>query len=304
MEKNFIDCRQTALTKSKLSLVYVDITQSAKELERSHLCGPTAGLVQSDALAAVALLGAELNRKEEAITLRFRVSGPVAGLLVENTYNGGLRGYTHNKVLNALDARDKISDEDALGELAQMTVVRSIPGKTISSAMIDVHPASISKGMHQYLNKSLQRKAEVVIAVASTVSGVTYAKAFMFERMPDGDSKAFKKLSGGFKDGSTKQALIGAHSLEELCSMLKIGDCKLNIPQSLRFKCRCSAERVESMVGGLPDADLKDMFKSSEITQIICHMCGTGYNVGKELLWSILEKRGHDIEVGEHSDYD
>ncbi|MDA3927248.1 MAG: Hsp33 family molecular chaperone HslO [Kiritimatiellae bacterium] len=299
MKQTITDNRQTALTKLKLLLTYVDITNSAKELERSHLSGPTAGLVQSDALAAVALLGAEFSQKDEAISLRFRVSGPVAGLLVETTFEGGLRGYTHNKILNDLDARETITDEDALGELAQMTVVRSIPGKTLSNAMIDIHPASIRDGLHEYLNKSLQRKADVNIAVKSTVEGVTYAKAFMIECMPDGDLNAFKKLTAKIKDGSLKKKLVKACNLEDLCSLLKIDDYKLNDVQPLKFKCRCSAERVEAMVNGLPDDDIKDMLKSSEEIQIVCHMCGNGFRVGKSLLWSVLEKRGHDLEFEE-----
>ena len=304
MEEDLKDVRQTALTKSKLILTYVDITNSAKELERSHLCGPTAGLVQSDALAAVALLGADLSQKEESVALRFRVSGPVAGLLVESTFEGGLRGYTHNKVLNELDSRDEISDEDALGELAQMSVVRSIPGKTLSSAMIDVYPASICKGMCDYLNKSLQRRADVVIAVKSTVEGVIYAKAFMVECMPDGDPKAFKKIVLKIKKGVVQKALVTVQNLEDLCGVLDADESKLNEPQPLRFQCRCSPERVEAMVNCLPDEDVKEMLKSSEETQIICHMCGNGYRVGKSMLWGVLEKRGHDIEFEEDAIYD
>jgi len=261
-------------------------------------------LVQSDALAAVALLGAEFSQKDEAVSLRFRVSGPVAGLLVETTFEGGLRGYTHNKILNNLDARETITDEDALGELAQMTVIRSIPGKTLSSAMVDVHPASIRNGLHEYLNKSLQRKVDVEIAVKSTVEGVSYAKAFMIECMPDGDEKAFKKISSKIQDGSLKKNIISASSLEELLTLLKITDYKLNDPQPLRFKCRCSGERVEAMVNGLPDEDIKDMLTSSGETQIVCHMCGNGFSVSKSLLWSVLEKRGHDIEFEEDLTYD
>lgn len=303
MEQENFDNRQTALTSKKLALTYVNVTNSAAALERSHLCGPTAGLVQSKALAAVALLGAEFSQKDEAISLRLRVSGPVAGVLVENVFGGGLRGYTHNKVLNELDTREQITDEEALGELAQITVIRSIPGKTISSAMLDVHPASVKKGLHEYLNKSLQRNAEVEIVAESTIAGVASSKAFMAELMPDGDAKAFAELSDRFADGSVLQALKHAENLAELCTLLGVGECKLNEPQPLQFKCRCSTDRVEAMVNGLPDEDIKDMLKGSQENQIICHMCGTGYRIGKSTLWNVLEKRGHDIEFEEDASY-
>lgn len=95
------DSRVTAYSPSaKISLVFVEVTDSARELERSHLCGPTAGLIQAEALAAVALLGAELSQPEETVTLRMRVSGPVGGLLVEAGADGSLRGYTQVKVMN------------------------------------------------------------------------------------------------------------------------------------------------------------------------------------------------------------
>ncbi|MDD2598886.1 MAG: Hsp33 family molecular chaperone HslO [Kiritimatiellae bacterium] len=303
MEQENFDNRQTALTSAKLALTYVNVTNSAAALERSHLCGATAGLVQSKALAAVALLGAEVSQKDETVSLRLRVSGPVAGVLVENAFGGSLRGYTHNKVLNTLDVREEIADEDALGELAQMSVIRSIPGKTISSAMLDVQPASVKKGLHEYLNRSLQRTAEVEIAAESTVAGVTYAKAFMAELMPDGNAQAFKKLSDKFADSSVLQALTSAQDLTELCALLKIEGYKLNEPQQLQFKCRCSTDRVEAMVSDLPDEDLEDMLKNAQENQIICHMCGTGYRIGKSTLWNVLEKRGHDIDFEEDASY-
>lgn len=303
MEQENLDNRQTALTSKKLALTYVNVTNSAVELERSHLCGPTAGLVQASALASVALLGSEVSQKDETVSLRLRVSGPVAGVLVENAFGGGLRGYTHNKVLNTLDVREKITDEDALGELAQMTVIRSVPGKVISSATLDVHPASVKKGLYEYLNRSLQRNAQVEIAVESTVAGVTYSKAFMAELMPDGNSQAFDELSTKFADGSVLQALTHAHDLTELCSLLGIKEYKLNEPQPLQFKCRCSTGRVEAMMADLPDEDIKDMLKSSQENQIICHMCGTGYQIRKSTLWNVLEKRGHDIDFEEDESF-
>ena len=79
---------------SKIRVVLAEATDSARELERSHLCGPTAGLIQAEALAGVALLSSELTQPDETVTLRLKVSGPVGGVLVEASADGGLRGYT------------------------------------------------------------------------------------------------------------------------------------------------------------------------------------------------------------------
>ena len=80
---------------TRIQLVLVDVAEAARALEQCHLNGPTASLVLAEALAGVALLGADLTRPEETVTLRMRVSGPVQGVLVEAAQDGGLRGYTN-----------------------------------------------------------------------------------------------------------------------------------------------------------------------------------------------------------------
>ena len=53
-----------------LRWIYADVTDSARDLARSHLCGPASELALAEALAAVALLGADLEQPEETVTLQ------------------------------------------------------------------------------------------------------------------------------------------------------------------------------------------------------------------------------------------
>ncbi len=295
--------REKALTDKKISFVYVDVSGPARLLERSHLCGPAAGLVQAEALACVALLGAESGHPQETVALRFRVSGPIAGFLVENMAGGGLRGYTNNKVLNELDTLERADDIKTLGELGEMSVVRSIPGKTLSTAMINVTPASLRAGMMEYFTKSLQRNVEIIVEASSTIEGVAYARALMIECMPDADKRTFAGVRRRLQKGGVAEALRSSVTLADICDLLHIDKFVPGESETLEFKCRCSVTRVIRTVSGLPDADIKEMIHGTQPTQIVCHMCGTGYHVGKDLLWSILEKRGHDLDLGEEFDY-
>jgi molecular chaperone Hsp33 len=295
--------REKILTDKKIALVFVDVTGPARLLERSHLCGPAAGLVQAEALACVALLGAELNHPKETVALRLRVSGPIAGLLVENMAGGGLRGYTNNKVLHDLDTLERIDDLSILGDLGEMSVVRSIPGKTLSTAMINVTPASLRTGLQEYFTKSLQRSVKILVEASSTVEGVVFARALMLECMPDADKRAFSGVLRRLERGGVAEALRHPVTLKDICAMLHLEAGAPGESEPLEFRCRCSIARVIKMVSGLPDADIKDMVHGSQPSQIVCHMCGTGYHVGKDLLWSILEKRGHDLDLGEELDY-
>ncbi|MFO7938053.1 MAG: Hsp33 family molecular chaperone HslO [Kiritimatiellia bacterium] len=295
---NFKGIRETSLTAGNVLLVYVDVTGPARELERSHLCGPAAGLVQAEALACVSLLGSEISRNNETVTLRFRVSGPIAGILVENAAGGGLRGYTHKKVLNDLDTMQSVNDIKTLGEFGELSVVRSIPGKTLSSSMINVRPAYLASGLRGYYTEALQRTVELELVAHSTVDGVEYARVLLIECMPDGDKRSYNKLCRKIAGGVVAGRLQKPCGIKELCELLEIGDYDIKKTEPLMFKCRCSAERVERMVNALPDEDIKEMIHGEKSTRIVCHMCGETYKINKEALWSILEKRGHDMDLG------
>ena len=83
--------------------VYADVTDSARDLARSHLCGPAAELALAESLAAVALLGADLEQPEETVSFQMKTDGPIGSVLVEAAFDGALRGFPAKKILAAFD---------------------------------------------------------------------------------------------------------------------------------------------------------------------------------------------------------
>jgi molecular chaperone Hsp33 len=286
------DSRMAAFSPSaKIRVVLAEVTDSARELERSHLCGPTAGLIQAEALAGVALLGADLSEADETVTFRMRVSGPLEGFLVEAAADGGLRGYTNVKVLNEMDAAEELDTSAALGEQAEVQIIRSRPGKVIASGSIDLTPAAISHAIELYYKNSLQRSAWVQTSALAYGAFIDSARAVMVECLPDGDDEVFAKIEELFSDGTVLDCLEAAASLKTVCETIGLEDCTFEDAKPLRFACRCSAERVEGMVAGLPTEDVRAMLAKNEPVQIFCHLCGKGYRVGGEYLERVLKER-------------
>lgn len=277
---------------AKINIIQVEVTDSARELERSHLCGPTAGLIQAEAMAGVALLGSELTQPDETVTLRLRVSGPVGGVLVEAGADGGLRGYTQVKVLNDLDACEELDASAALGDWAEVQIVRSLPGKILSSAATEVTPASVIKGIEQYYRQSLQRQVLVQISALAYGGFIDGARGLLIECLPDGDRDAFSRISRLIDDSTVLECLEASASLTTICETVGLSDCVLQKAKPLRFACRCSVERVEGLLSGMPGSDLEAMILENHPAQIFCHMCGKGYQVGVDRLREILGKRG------------
>jgi len=277
---------------ARIRLAYAEVTDSARELERSHLCGPTAGLIQAEALAGVALLGVDMVEPDETVTLRLRVSGAVGGVLVEACADGGLRGYTQVKVMNELDACEELDVSSALGEQAEVQIVRSVPGKILSSASTDISPASVMKGIEQYFRQSLQRQVLVQVSALAYGGFLDGARGLMVECLPDADHEKFARVARFFEDGTIIECLESSLSFAALCQTVGLDDCVFERPKPLRFACRCSDERVLGMLEGVPSADLESLILEDRPAQIFCHMCGRGYQVPVDRLQDILKRRG------------
>ena len=120
-------CPQT-----RLRFAFAEVTDSARALEQNHLCGPTAGLALAEALAGAALLGADLHAPDETVLMRLQVPGPIRGFLAEAAGDGGLRGYTQVKVMNALDDRDEIDLDEAFGDRGDVQILQRRRGGSSS----------------------------------------------------------------------------------------------------------------------------------------------------------------------------
>ena len=242
----------------KVAVTIVDVTGPAGELARAHLCGPTSAYFLSRALAAAALLGAEMSEPEESLILQMKCKGPLGGFNVECTAAGTLRGYTERKTLDDFDGMGAPDVRKVVGE-RQLQVTRSVPGKILSQG--------VSNSLDGYLAGSLQRKA--VIFTEATVTDeveVLCARGVMVEELPDG------RDTGVF--AVTPKSLAVAS--RTLLSEFGLSRAELKRTTPLKFACRCSPERALAALAALSPAERETLPETLDIT---CHMCGRTFSV-------------------------
>ena len=286
------DCLTLAFSPStKIRVAYADVTDTARSLEQRHLCGPTAGLVMAESLAAVALLGVDLSQKDETVSLRMQVDGPVEGVLVEFSSNGDLRGYPQRKVINELDGEEEIPLLEAMGSCANVYIIRSVPGKILAQATLEAKPPSGRQALEQYFNISMQTPTSVATCAESSNGYLHIARGLSVECMPDGDLTAFRALQEQFQDDSILAHLSAAPSLEKLKPLLELDDLRVDLPKPLQFGCRCSQQRVENVIAGLSSDELTEMSTQDKPHHIVCHMCGDSYTVTTQRISELLSKK-------------
>ena len=264
---------------TKLSVVLCDCTAAARDLARAHLSGPTASYYLAQALAGVALLGAETSQDEETVTLRLDCPGPLGGFLVEATAAGTLRGYTKLKVLNDFDGLGAPKDAQVLGETGTFEIIRSVPGTILASGAVAVgKKVGVADGLDAFFAQSLQRRVRTAVAAAAGDDGVpVYARGALVECPPDGDAAAFAAVAETFASGAVQKALATATvSARTLLKKLGLPQAEVRRTDPLSFACRCSAERAEAMLAAIPEAERAALPPQIDVT---CHMCGRTWTV-------------------------
>lgn len=259
MRSEMKDCREEWYDKdAKVAVMIVDVTSAAQELARGHLAGPTSTHFLTEALASVALLGAEMSERDETVILQSKCSGPLGGYNVECTAQGTLRGYTEKKVLDGFDGMGKPKDRMVLGD-QQIQVTRSVPGKILSQG--------ISTSLDGYLAGSLQRKAciRTEVAVSDEVE-VLEARGVMVEILPDSTRGASEMPSCSSIASSSRKILEN----------LGFSRAELRKTTPLKFACRCSPDRAIAMLAALSEEERKALPPAIDIT---CHMCGKTFTV-------------------------
>ncbi len=271
---------------TKIAVVLCDCTAAAGALASGHLSGPTASYYLAEALAGVALLGAETSQDEETVTFRLDCPGPLGGFLVEATAAGTLRGYTKQKILNDFDGLGTPKDAKVLGETGTFEIIRSIPGAILASGAVAVaaprrgdRPETfVAQGLDAFFAQSLQRRVRTAVTAAAGDDGVpVYARGALVECPPDGDAAAFEAVVEAFASGAVQKALAsGTVSARTLLKKLGLPHAEVRSTTPLSFACRCSAERAEAMLAAIPETERAALPPQLDVT---CHMCGRTWTV-------------------------
>ena len=262
MKGGMKDCREEWFdAEKKVAVTFVDVTSAAHDLARGHLCGPTSAYFLSKAIAAAALLGAEMSEKDETLAIQMKCKGPLGGFNVECTAEGTLRGYTDKKILDDFDGMGKPDPKKVVGE-RRIQVTRSVPGRIISQG--------ISTSLDGYLAGSLQRKAAIHLeAAVSDEVEILEARGVMIEEMPD--ASATGVLGATFKSLAVSQ--------RNILKQLGLERAELRRSTPISFACRCSSERAAAIIAALPESERASL---PPIVDVTCHMCGRTCSIPRD----------------------
>ncbi len=277
-----------------LRFLYAEVTASAAVLAGRHLAGPTAASVLAQALVAAALVSSDLENEGEAVSIQWKVNGPIGGILVEALYGGSLRGYTYRKTLGELDEAASPDLAGSLGSEGHMTVLHSMPRQVLYTGVVAATPPDIQRNLARYYNQSRQTPTAVAIEVGLEDGRPSRARGVIAQRLPDASTDKFVEVLERFDDGSVARLLESEGGVLDVGAVAGVEDLVVVGTAPLAFACRCSRQRVDAVLAMLPRSELEEMAAEEKPQTVVCHFCGETYVVSRQEIARLLAARGKD----------
>jgi molecular chaperone Hsp33 len=247
----------------------VDATGAAWEAEWRHL----AGRVAAEALArliAAAALAAGFLKEDEQLSLQIKTEGKLQGALVDVDAEGAVRGFTERKVIPVMDPGP--SDVSyAIGSRGTLTAIRSTASAVRYSGTVELARGDVASDLERYLETSEQRESIVELATDYT-DKLVFAGGVLLQAGPDVDRDWFHARR--LRRAELREVLAAERAPEKVLAAAFAGEgCDVVARRAVRFRCRCSRERVLRMIAGLDRAELADMIEKDKAATITCHFC-------------------------------
>jgi molecular chaperone Hsp33 len=246
--------------------------------EHQHL--PTAVMkLLGEALAAVSLLAGSL-KFSGSLTLQLRGgSGKVSMLIAQATRDLTVRGVAHidETVSGEMDDFNSLMGE---GQLV-ITVEQGSSGAPPWQGIVPLDRGSLAASLEQYFENSEQVPTRIMLGADEH-----QACGLLLQKLPtptaQGEAGEARVLDV-WEEASAllltvkEDELLASEPRDLLESVFARHDLRLFDAESVRFACRCSKERVASMLRSLGKEEIESILAEQGSITVTCEFCRRPY---------------------------
>jgi molecular chaperone Hsp33 len=269
---------------STVRVVAVMTTGLTSEAAARHHFSPPVACAVGRALTSGLLL-ATLTKGGERVTVQLAGDGPVGSINVD-AVDGDVRGYaTHPAVDPSAGVRGRLRVADTLGRKGVVNVLREVGAGDRYQGQIALLTGEIDEDLEAYLRLSEQVPSALGCEVVLDESGaVQAAGGLLVQALPESDGEVVREVQHALRSGELYRVLAAGESspVELVRRVTGLDDFEvLGEERTVQFRCRCSQERIESMLSLLTSVDLDEMIAEGKPAEITCNFCNTTYRVAR-----------------------
>ncbi|MFM2042223.1 MAG: hypothetical protein RLY86_799 [Pseudomonadota bacterium] len=250
-------------------------------------------------LAETIVLAATLSaalKYEGIFTLQTKGDGPVTYTVADATSVGDLRGYaSFNADRLAEQASHKGFQPDMGSLLGSGYIAFTVDQGEHTEryqGIVELRGASLTDAIRHYFRQSEQLATGVKAAVGRDADGRWVGGAVMLQSLPPDDAGTAPehRSANGEEDWNRAMHLLQSVTDAELLDpglpvngliyrLFHEEQPRVFARQALRFGCRCSADRVATVLRSLDRAELDDLRIDGKVV-VTCEFCNTAFSFG------------------------
>jgi len=251
---------------------------------------PVANLL-GEACALAALVGSNL-KFEGRLIVEARGSGPVRYVVADYDTNSGLRGYCRfeaEEVAAASTGFVRPGAKTLLGDGVFMMTVDQGPDMDRYQGMTAIEGETLALCAEQYFVQSEQTPTRVRLAVGQ-VDGVSRAGGVLIQYIAADETRgstedAWRRTQAFFETiGEDELVDPDLSSNQLLFNLFHEDGVRVFDPRMLAAVCRCSQERIESVLKSFEAVEREDMVEPDGKIHVTCEFCSRLYAVAPEAL--------------------
>lgn len=272
----------------------VDTTDIVNKAEQIHTTSAVVTAALGRLLTAASMMGNMLKGKDNSLTLRVQGGGPVGALIAVSDFNGDVRGYVTNPVVELpLNDKGKLDVGSAVGKEGNLYVIKDLGLKEPYNGMVPLISGEIAEDITAYY--ALSEQTPTVCALGVLVNpdlSVKVAGGYIIQLLPAAENATIDKLEDGIRDieSVTKMLSSGMTPEDIIRRALKNFEVEVLYEQNIEYKCNCSKQRVEKALISIGKAELESMAAEMDEANINCHFCDKVYKFSKAEIEALARK--------------
>ena len=264
------------------------------EILRAHAYPEPVANLLGEACALASLVGSNL-KFDGRLIVEARGDGPVRFVVADYDTSGGLRGYCGfdaEAVEAASGGFARPGARSLLGSGHFMMTVDQGPDMDRYQGVTAIEGETLALCAEQYFAQSEQTPTRVRLAVGQA-DGVWRAGGMLIQSVAEDDAR-----------GSTTEAWIRTQAFFETVGEDELTDAELSSQhllfrlfhedgvrvfgsQPLRAFCRCSQDRIETVLKSFDAAERADMVEDDGRIRVTCEYCSRTYAVEPQVLEAV-----------------
>lgn len=271
----------------------LDSTDIVAAAEKYHKTSAVATAALGRMLTATSMMGNMLKGKDNTITLRASGGGPIGSVICAADFNGDVRGYVTNPVVELpLNEKGKLDVGGAVGKNGNLYVIKDLGLKEPYNGMTPLVSGEIAEDVTAYY--ALSEQTPTVCALGVLVNpDLTVKKAggYIIQLLPFAAEETITKLEDGIKDIQSVTGMLSDGMTPEdiIRRALKNFEVEVLYEHNVEYKCNCSKQRIEKALLSMGRKELHSMAEEMDKAEIECHFCDKKYVFTKAEL-KALEK--------------